>query len=176
MRIVIYVLMALALTVVQMAVLPYIMIHGGSPDLAAVFIVTIGLLYGPTEGATAGLVLGLVPDLVVGRDVGVGALVGMAAGYASGRFAFLRGEALSFVAFFGSAAAAYALQVVGLIVLRAAGGAVMLPALFPHLSALAQSAVLGPVVLAVLDGRVGRRRDRQERVRHRGEGVSGVRL
>lgn len=175
MRIVIYAIMGLVLTVVQMAIVPHLVIHGGSPELPMVFAVAVGLLYGPDEGAVAGLILGLVPDLVGGWDVGVTALVGLTAGYVSGRFAFLRGEALSFLAFFGSAAAAYAVQVAGLLAVRAFGGHVALSALFPHVASLAYTAVLGPIVLAVLDGRVGRRRRRQEGARRRGDGVSGAR-
>lgn len=174
MKVVIYVIMGLVLTVVQMAIVPHVTIHGGSPDLPMVFAVAIGLLYGPEEGAVAGLILGLLPDLVGGRDVGVTALVGLVAGYMSGRFAFLRGEALSFLAFLGSALAAYATQVVGLVAVRAFGGQVALAALFPHISSLAYTAVLGPIVLAILDGRVGRRR-RQEQSRRGGDRASRAR-
>lgn len=173
MRVVIYALMGIVLAVVQMALIPYVAVHGGTPNLSMVFTVAIGLLYGPAEGGTAGVVLGLITDLLTGRNVGVTALTGLVVGALAGRFAFLRGEALSFLAFFGSAAAAYAAQLAGLLVLRVTGGDVAFAAYLPHVSSLAYSAVLGPVVLAVLDGRVGRRRRLRERRAHR-QGASST--
>lgn len=161
MKVVIYGLIGLIVVVLQIGVVPHVLIDGQGPVLAVVPVVAIGLLYGPSEGAWAGGVMGALTDLTMGGLWGLATLLYMTVGWVAGRFAGSGRSAMTFLSFVGTGAAAAAVRAVGVVALRAGGGHVSLPALVPGLAFMGYTAVLGPIVLAVLDGRVRRTRRRE---------------
>lgn len=162
MRVVIYGAIGLLILLLQIGVVPYVQIDGQGPLLAVVPVVAIGLLYGPGEGAWAGGVIGALTDLTMGGLWGLATLLYMTVGVVAGRFAWAEGSALAFLSFFGTGLAAGVVRAVGIVALRAGGGHISLPALVPSLAFMGYTACLGPLVVAVLDGRVGARRRGRE--------------
>lgn len=158
MRVLIYGAIGIVALVLQMGVVPYVMIDGQGPLLAVVPVVVVGLLYGPVEGAWAGAVVGALTDLMMGGLWGLATLLYMTVGYAAGRFSGTGRSGRTFLAFVGAGAAAAAVRAVGIVALRAGGGHVSVAALMPGLVFMGYTAVLGPIVLAIMDGRLHRRR------------------
>jgi rod shape-determining protein MreD len=163
-RVVIYGAIALITLIAQMGVIPHLLIDGQGPVLAVVPVVAVGLLYGPGEGAWAGAVIGALTDVLIGGPWGLATLMYMAVGFVAGRFAGAGRAALGALAFFGCGAAAAIVRAAGIVGLRAAGAHVSLAALVPGLVTLGYTAVLGPPLVAILDGRVGRGRRERARV------------
>ncbi len=162
MRIMIYGAIGIVALVLQIGLVPHLLVHGQGPTLAVVPVVVIGLLYGPSEGAWAGAVIGALTDLSLGAGWGLGTLLYMTVGFVAGRFAFAGRAALPILALVGSALAALAVRLGGVLALVVAGAHLSLTALAPDAVGLAYTAVLAPPLLALLDGRVGGRRRRAQ--------------
>ncbi len=83
-KIFIYALCIFLISLLQSTVLDYISIHSIRPNLLLVFIVSVALLRGNTEGAVIGFFAGLSQDLISGKLLGFYSLLGMYLGLAMG--------------------------------------------------------------------------------------------
>lgn len=72
---------------VQVVILSSLSVAGGTPDLALVMVVSLGLVRGALAGALAGFVTGIVVDLAALDTLGLTSLVLTLVGYWAGRYA-----------------------------------------------------------------------------------------
>jgi len=80
-------LLALAVVVLQVTVLPFLRLADGIPDLVVVMVVAVGLLRGPLVGAVTGCASGLLVELLAPIDtLGVLALLYLIVGAVAGRY------------------------------------------------------------------------------------------
>jgi len=90
MRVVLYLLWLMLLTLLQPTLMPQLAVWGIAPNLFLCFVVVIGYYRGVLEGGICGMVFGLVYDLLIGRMIGVNAMLylylGVGAGLLGSRF------------------------------------------------------------------------------------------
>ncbi len=80
-------LLAFAVVVLQVTVLPFLPMADGIPDLVVVMVVAVGLLRGPLVGAVTGFSSGLAVELLAPIDtLGVLALLYLIVGAVAGRY------------------------------------------------------------------------------------------
>lgn len=77
----------IACALVQVVILSSLSVAGGTPDLALVTVVSLGLVRGALAGALAGFVTGIVVDLATLDTIGLTSLVLTLVGYWAGRYA-----------------------------------------------------------------------------------------
>jgi len=79
--------MTLLVVLLQVALIPFIRLSDGIPDIAVALAVAIGLMRGPTAGAVVGFFTGLLVELIAPiGTLGVLALIYMALGAFAGRY------------------------------------------------------------------------------------------
>lgn len=76
---------ALAVVLVQLALLSHLDVAGGTPDLLPLAVMSIGLLGGALAGAAFGFSIGLLTDLALMDTLGITSLVLLGVGYWCGR-------------------------------------------------------------------------------------------
>lgn len=81
-----YAVMVIVLTVLQTTVVPFIGLHGVTPDLLLIYVIIIALREGQIPGTVVGFVIGLFSDLAAGDFIGLGALTKTIAGFVAGYF------------------------------------------------------------------------------------------
>ncbi len=84
MRILILTFLLLIELIIESTILPFIKIGGAALNLVLITIVSIGLIYGKTQGMVLGLIAGLFHDILFGRVLGFHALSYMLIGYLMG--------------------------------------------------------------------------------------------
>ncbi|MFN2612117.1 MAG: rod shape-determining protein MreD [Solirubrobacterales bacterium] len=72
--------------ILQLSFAAKISILGASPDLAALVVISLGLLGGSVSGAVAGFSIGLLIDTLLLETMGATALSLLAVGYVAGRY------------------------------------------------------------------------------------------
>ena len=83
-------LLALTVTLLQIAAVSQVQIFGVTADLLPLIVMAVALLCGSLTGATFGFFVGLFADTALVQTLGLSSLVYVAAGYAVGRTRELR--------------------------------------------------------------------------------------
>jgi rod shape-determining protein MreD len=142
--------MTLLVALLQVALIPFIRVFDGIPDIAVALAVAIGLMRGPTAGAVVGFFTGLLVELVAPiGTLGVLALIYMAIGAFAGRYCG-RPEASGLLAPIGLVVACAGAAQIAYAAVQLLLGA---PFDFPDflgrvlLAQMALSALLAPLVL-----------------------------
>lgn len=79
--------LTLLVVLLQVALIPFIRVYDGIPDIAVALAVAIGLMRGPTVGAVVGFFTGLLVELIAPiGTLGVLALIYMSIGAFAGRY------------------------------------------------------------------------------------------
>lgn len=81
-----WLVLSLALYVLQTSLMPLIFFHGIGPDLMLLMTISFAFLKGCRLGSFMGFLLGLLEDLATGGFFGVNTLANMAMGYGCGIF------------------------------------------------------------------------------------------
>jgi len=77
--------LALAMVLLQTALLSQLSLFGATPDLAPLVVASVGLLCGTAIGAVTGFTVGLLVDLFLLQTLGVSSLVLCVVGHLAGR-------------------------------------------------------------------------------------------
>jgi len=85
-KILVYGICLFIIMIIQSTVLNSLAIFGVKPNLVLVFVISVALIRGGTEGAYMGFFAGLTQDLVTGRVIGFYALIGLYIGLMVGVF------------------------------------------------------------------------------------------
>lgn len=83
-KILVYAIFLFLLLLLQSTLLGYVSIYNVKPNLLIVFVISVALLGGNTEGAIVGFFAGLLLDMTFGKLLGFYALLGLYLGLAVG--------------------------------------------------------------------------------------------
>jgi rod shape-determining protein MreD len=101
--------------IVQVSLLAFVDILGGTPDLVLVVLVAVALLRGSIVGAVSGFFAGLIVDTATLGTLGLSSLLYTVAGYWIGRYGETTGRDRTHAPFLSVAAATVAISVGALV-------------------------------------------------------------
>jgi rod shape-determining protein MreD len=104
-----------AAAIVQVSLLAFVNVLGGTPDLVLVLLVSIALLRGSIVGAAGGFFAGLVVDTATLGTLGLSSLLYTVAGYWVGRYGETTGRDRSHAPFLSIASATVAVSIGALV-------------------------------------------------------------
>lgn len=83
-KIAIYGVCLFCIVLFQTTILSFMSFNGVKPNILVVFVVSVALLRGSTEGAVIGVISGLIQDIMTGKIMGFYALLGLYLGICIG--------------------------------------------------------------------------------------------
>lgn len=84
MKVLLWTIVIVSITVIQATIMPLLAIKGVSPDLLLIVVVSASLLFGKDHGVCTGFFSGLIQDLASGNIFGVNTISKLSTGYVFG--------------------------------------------------------------------------------------------